>query len=129
MAWNLKRIFLPRTIFSILIILGFIYQFYDLTQDYLHYNHLIKFDMKKVNMIIPSITICGKISNDMKKHPVHWMPRWKQLNQKIKGEGELLITDRIILCSWIQGNWDSQGNYDCTEISNTTYIRFKPGSF
>ena len=39
-------------------LVGFIYQFYDLTQDYLQYKYLIEFSIKGVNNVIPSVTVC-----------------------------------------------------------------------
>ena len=41
-----------------IVLVGFIYQFYDLTQDYLQYKYLIEFSIKSVNNVIPSVTVC-----------------------------------------------------------------------
>ena len=49
---------LKKLICFTIVLVGFIYQFYDLTQDYLQYKYLIEFSIESVNNVMSSITVC-----------------------------------------------------------------------
>ena len=49
---------IPRKVGTILILVAFVYQLYDVTRDYLRYNYLIEVDVKEGFGIIPSVTVC-----------------------------------------------------------------------
>ncbi len=42
---------------KLIIFCGFVYQFYDLTNDYLKYKHLSKLEVK-AETVIPALTLC-----------------------------------------------------------------------
>ena len=47
-----------KRFFDFLIIFCFIYQFYDLTNDYLKYEFVIELKAKPTEGIVPAVTIC-----------------------------------------------------------------------
>ena len=52
---------IPRKVLKTLILIGFVYQLYDLTADYLRYNYLIEVEVKPVIAVVPSVTVCVKV--------------------------------------------------------------------
>src|SRR5689334_21854411 len=80
----------------------FFYEFYDLTNDYLKYNHLIRLDVRPTDGVLPAITVCLNAVNR----------RNEQGNDYFK-------------CSFLESTKLSSKR-DC--LSFKTYIRFKNNS-
>ena len=56
-----------QKVLIILIISCFFYQFYDLTNDFLNYNHLIQLDIKPTKGFIPALSFCMNSFNILDK--------------------------------------------------------------
>ena len=100
---------IPRKVLKTLILIGFVYQLYDLTADYLRFNYLIEVEVKPVFEVIPSVTICV--------NPLHW---------KYHGKSNLTksyIND--IHCNYITTN---RSTYPCQLIDEQIWIRRKRNS-
>ena len=49
---------IPRKVLKTVILIGFVYQLYDLIADYLRFNYLIEIEVKPIREVLPSVTIC-----------------------------------------------------------------------
>ena len=64
---SLKNLNIFRKFSKLLIIIGFLYQFYDSIDNYFKYNFVIQFDHKFYYGIIPSMTVCLNQKAEMNK--------------------------------------------------------------
>ena len=60
---NLSNIL--RFSIRLIIFLAFVYQFYDMTEDYLRFNYLIELNIKPTIYDLPSMTVCADKSHDL----------------------------------------------------------------
>ena len=88
------------------VLLLFTYQFYDITHQYFRYQHSINFVISKIPSVVPSITQCV-----YQKHSI----------SNIKNGS---IECRFLL-TYSNG---SEIFFDCDEISDTIYVRYRKNS-
>ena len=96
-----------------IVLVGFLLQFYDLTQDYLHYNFMIESSIKSVNNIMPSITLC-----------------MDQGERKFLKNIDLDVFNPVHMkCMYIIFRGMKWSRKNCKEIDDEIFVRYRNNSF
>ena len=103
---------ITRKLVKTLILIGFVYQLYDITHEYLRFTYSIEVNVKPVFAVIPSVTICVD-----QRH-------------EIKSSKTFTITtnpyNRTIFCLYHDSS--RNGFYSCDDFDAQTFIRYKKNS-
>ena len=101
---------IPRKVVKTLILIGFVYQLYDLTADYLRYNYLIEVDVRPGIAVVPSVTVCV---NEYQR----------DAGSVISLQNDGINWSIVCVYSPIHVEWE-----DCLDIDETVWIRRKDNS-
>ena len=100
---------IPRKVVKILILIGFVYQLYDLTRDYLRYNYEIDLQVKQGFSYVPSVTICV--------NPLH------RMSSSTNWNNSYLSHMKTLTCKYM--DYYLFEYYSCEAVDPFIFIRFK----
>jgi hypothetical protein len=106
MVWQISLNNLKRKIVKFILLIGFVYQFYDLNRDYLEFNILIDVRIKELDFEIPSITLCVNDS--------------ERIHQKLNHPK---VWNKSIVC--LIQNSAKRETLDCNVLTHEIYVRHK----